>query len=473
MRLCVGFFVFWAFVWGGAPAQAATLPPSVLSALEAAGVPAAEVAVTVQEVGSAKALLRWNGARVMNPASVMKLVTTWAALETLGPAHVWRTEVYYRGTLKNGVLEGDLHLKGSGDPALTIERFGLLLRDLRARGVSDIRGDLVLDRGRFRLEKGDPAAFDGDGFAAYNTLPDALLLNFQALRLTLIPGQKDVKALPLPELAGLVLDNRITPSAAACGSDWDEGLRVDWQPAARKLLVSGTYPASCGERVWNLSLPESGDYLLSAFRPLWQELGGRFSGTVRDAPVPAQAQLVTATHSPPLSQIIRDINKFSNNVMARQLFLTLGSEFLGDARPATPADGEAAVRGFLAQRKLPMPELVMENGAGLSRKERISADSLNRLLLAAWAGATMPEFVSSLPVVSVDGTMRRRLPESEVSGRAHIKSGSLSNVKSIAGYVLAGSGKRYAVVFLANHPKAGATRPAQDALLKCVWGGAR
>ncbi|MDD5297192.1 MAG: D-alanyl-D-alanine carboxypeptidase/D-alanyl-D-alanine-endopeptidase [Rhodocyclaceae bacterium] len=465
MTFCV-FVLLWTPF-----AQASSLPATVLSALEAADIPPGDVAVTVQEVGSRKPLLNWNAGKAMNPASVMKLLTTWTALETLGPAYTWRTDVYYRGTLRNGVLDGDLYIKGSGDPALTIERFGLLLRDLRARGLSEIRGDLVLDRGRFQVDKGDPGAFDGEGLSPYNTLPDALLLNFKALRLTLLPEAKGVKILPVPELAGLVLENRITLSTDACGSDWDDGLKADWQPSGARLALSGAYPVACGERVWNLSPMDPADYLWRAFRPLWQELGGKLSGGPREAPVPEGARLLSATYSPPLSQAVRDINKFSNNVMARQLFLTLGAE--RGARPAALADGAAAVRAWLNEARLPMPELVLENGAGLSRKERISAASLNRLLLAAWASPVMPEFVSSLPIVAVDGTMRKRLAETGVAGRAHIKSGSLANVKTIAGYVTAKNGRRYAVVFLANHANAAAARPAQDALLQWVWAGAR
>jgi D-alanyl-D-alanine carboxypeptidase/D-alanyl-D-alanine-endopeptidase (penicillin-binding protein 4) len=464
--------IFWAFVLWTSLAQAASLPEPVLSALQTAGIPSADVAVTVQEVESGKPLLNWNGGKAMNPASVMKLLTTWTALETLGPAYAWRTEVYYKGKLSGGVLDGDLYFKGSGDPALAIERFGLLLRDLRARGLKEIKGDLVLDRERFQIDNSDPGAFDGEGLSAYNTLPDSLLLNFKALRLTLLPGAKRVEVLPVPELSGLLLESRIQPAAGDCG-EWDDGLKAEWDAGAMRLALSGSFPLACGEKIWNLSLMDPAEYLYRAFQPLWRELGGSLAGHLRQAPVPADAHFLAATVSPPLSQVIRDINKFSNNVMARQLFLTLGAIALAGERPATPADGNAAVRAFLMRKKLAMPELVMENGAGLSRRASISANSLNRLLLAAWASPTMPEFVSSLPIVAVDGTMRKRLKESGVAGRAHIKTGSLGNAKTLAGYVTAKNGKRYAVVFLANHANASLAKPAQDALLLWVRDGGR
>lgn len=448
------------------------LPPPVLSALKEAGVPAEAVSVSVQEIGSRQPLIHWNAHKAMNPASVMKLLTTEAALEVLGPAYTWKTEAWTAGRLEDGVLTGDLYIRGGGDPALTIERFELFLRELKARGIREVRGDLVLDRSWHQSQGGDPGSFDGDPLAPYNTLPDALILNFQALRLTLVPTSKAVSILPVPHLAGLQLINTIRPVSGPCG-EWDEGLKAEWQPVTATLSVSGNYPSSCGERTWNLSPGNASDYFYRAFLSLWQELGGILSGPVREGQVPQDARLLATTISAPLSQAIRDINKFSNNLMARQLFLTLGAESPGPRRPATAADGDAAVRRWLSEAKLSMPGLVLENGSGLSRKERISADSLNNLLLHAWRRPTMPEFVSSLPIVAVDGTMRRRLANSGVAGSAHIKSGSLMDVKSIGGYVTARDGRRYTVVFIANHPRAGLTRPAQDALLQWVWAGVR
>ncbi|MBL8488981.1 MAG: D-alanyl-D-alanine carboxypeptidase, partial [Rhodocyclaceae bacterium] len=167
-----------------------------------------------------------------------------------------------------------------------------------------------------------------------------------------------------------------------------------------------------------------------------------------------------------LADVVRDINKFSNNVMARQLFLTLGANGGG---PATADRAEAAIKAWLEAKNLRMPELVLENGSGLSRRERMSADSLARLLAAAWKSPVMPEFISSLPLTAVDGTMQRRLKTNAVAGQAHIKTGTLEGVKTMAGYVLDRAGRRQIVVLLVNHPNAAAAQPAQDALLQWVY----
>jgi D-alanyl-D-alanine carboxypeptidase/D-alanyl-D-alanine-endopeptidase (penicillin-binding protein 4) len=202
---------------------------------------------------------------------------------------------------------------------------------------------------------------------------------------------------------------------------------------------------------------------------LWQELGGSFEGRVRDGPLPDGAVPLAAIESPTLAEAVRDTNKYSNNVMARQILLTLGAE--RGAVPAGEAQGAAAIRAWLDGKGLRFPELVIENGAGLSRSERISAEHLGRLLLAAWRSPVMPEFMASLPVAGVDGTMKRRLDGQAAAGHAHVKSGSLDGVRTMAGYVLDKDGRRWVLVFLVNHPQAGATRAAQDALLEWVYGG--
>ncbi|MDP2795091.1 MAG: D-alanyl-D-alanine carboxypeptidase/D-alanyl-D-alanine-endopeptidase [Sulfurisoma sp.] len=444
------------------------LPPPVARALKAAGIPRSAVAVVVQETGAVFPRVGINAGQAMNPASVMKLVTTFAALELLGPAHAWRTEALAapQDLLADGVLAGDLVLRGSGDPRLTFEQFWLLLRQLRARGLRDIRGDLVLDRSAFPAIGHDEAAFDGKPQRPYNVGPDALLLNFKAVRLTLIPAADPERILALPEPAPANLDivNLIKLNGGGCG-DWKDGLRADVSRHGSnggnyRLILTGSYPAACGEQRWNLNVLSHADYVLGVFRQLWTELGGSIKGTVRDGTAPDGARLLASIDSAPLAEIVRDINKFSNNVMARQVFLTLGQKVGG---------GDTAIRSWLDAKDLRFPELVLDNGSGLSRLERISAENMTRLLAAAWRSAVMPELMASLPLVAVDGTMKKRLVGNGAAGQAHIKTGSLDGVRTLAGYVLDRRGRRQIVVFFVNHPNAAAAQPAQDALLQWVY----
>ena len=447
------------------PALADGLPPNVLGALKAAQIPAASVSVVVQPVDAGKPLVAHNAAQAMNPASVMKLVTTYAALDLLGPAWTWKTTAWTEAAAVDGILSGNLYLKGSGDPRFAIEHLASLLRQLQARGIRHIAGDVVLDRSAFDVPAIDPGAFDDKPMRPYNVGPDALLINFRALRFTLLPDGGRVRLLMETPSEGLRVDNRLRPGEGGCGSNWKDFIDVRLVPenSGNRLEFTGAYSPQCGEKALNLSPLPADAQAGGLFRALWKELGGTLGGQVRAGSVPAGARLAATHESPPLADAVRDINKFSNNVMARQVYLTLGN----DGAPASAERARRRIGDWLNARGLRFAELEIENGSGLSRRERISADSLNRLLLDAWKNPVMPEFVASMPIVGIDGTMKKRLNGSEATGRAHIKTGTLDGVKTAAGYALDAQGRRYAVTFLINHPKAQAGGPAIDALL--VW----
>ncbi len=457
---------------GGALAQA--LPRAVTEVLTKTQVPLDNVSIVVKEVGAKEAALSWNADKAMNPASVIKLVTTFAALELLGPAYAWKTEVLIAGNLRHGTLSGDLVLKGAGDPKLSVERFWLLLRQLRERGLSTISGDLVLDRSFFESAPHDPGGFDGEPLNSYNVGPDALLLNFKTVRFHFLPSVDDKSVSISPDLrpAQLEIVNRVKLIDGPCG-DWRERVVADIQaPAPTRLRVSftGSFSRRCGERVWNLSLLDHARFVGGVFAGLWRDVGGAWNGVVKIAPAPADARLIATLESPPLADAIRDINKYSNNVMARQLFLTLSAEL--NKQPGNAAASAQIIRDWLARKDIPATELIMENGSGLSRIERISAATLAHLLEAAWKSSVMPEFMSSLSLVGVDGTLRKRGRNGKsdsIAGQAHIKSGSLNDARAMAGYVLDAGGRRWIVVMLVNHANAPLTQGAQDALLSGVY----
>jgi D-alanyl-D-alanine carboxypeptidase/D-alanyl-D-alanine-endopeptidase (penicillin-binding protein 4) len=445
---------------GSSAARAAELPPVVSRALAEAGIPLAAVGVVVQAVSGGPALVSHHAQQAMNPASAMKLLTTYAGLELLGPAYTWRSEALAETRPIAGQLDGHLYLRGSGDPRLGLEQFWLLLRQLRARGVSEIGGDLVLDRSAFAIPPHDPGAFDQQPLRPYNVGPDALLVNFKSIRLTLQAdtAQQAVAVFAETPNDGLQIDNRLTLAREPCG-DWREQVGVT--VAGATIVLTGSFAAACGEKALNLAPWDADVQIEGLFRALWRELGGRFNGRVRSGRAPAGASPLAVQESPTLGEIVREINKYSNNVMARQLFLSLDRE-----RPATADGARREVARWLQAKGLQLPELVLDNGSGLSRSERISADSLARLLQAAWQSPVMPELIASLPIAGVDGTLRTRFNEGSASGRAHLKSGYLEGVRAIAGYLLDLRGERWIVVCLINDPRARLGKPAIDALLR-------
>lgn len=443
----------------------AELPPAVANALKEGGIPLSSVAVVVHGVDADQALIWHNAQQAMNPASAMKLVTTYAALELLGPAYTWKTEALTDLAPLNGQTIGNLYLRGSGDPRLALEQFWLLLRQLRARGVKDIGGDLILDRSAFALPNHDAAEFENEPLRPYNAGPDALLVNLKSLRLTLTAGaeKKVVKVIAETPSDDLRLDNRLKLTDDACG-DWRERIKVKVNgESIDSIELTGSFSANCGDKALNLSPWPANVQVERLFRALWRELGGTLRGKVRDGLTPTTARPLAVQESPALGEVVRDINKYSNNVMARQVFLTLAAE-----RPATPEGARRRIKAWLADKELKLPGLVLDNGSGLSRGEHISADGLSQLLLAAWKSPVMPELMSSLPLAGVDGTLKKRLGDSAASGRAHLKTGYLEGVRAIAGYVLDSSGKRWVVVFLINDQKSRQGKPAMDALLRWV-----
>ena len=463
---------FWCSVAGLVCAQdsLSRLPQTVAHALAQAGIPDGSVGIFVQDVLATRPLLALGEDRSLNPASTIKLLTTFAALDQLGPAHQWTTDVYLDGVLQGDVLNGNLILKGYGDPRMTLENFWLMLRNLRARGLREIRGDLVLDRSYFLREDGDAANFDNEPTRPYNTPPDALLVNFKALHLQFVPDpeRSTLRIVTEPALPQIQVLNNVTLDTEPCG-DWVSRLKLTalGDSANARLLFSGNYSITCGERERRYSVLGHPQYVHGLFTLLWRELGGTFAGGVRDMDKPAGARLLLAHRTQTLAEIVRDINKFSNNVMARQLYLALGAITLG--APASSEKSARSVGQWLSGRGLSFPELMLENGSGLSRIERISAKNLGQLLLVAHRTAVMPEFIASLPLVAVDGTMKKRLAGADIAGQAHIKTGTLSGVRAIAGYVLDAKGRTMVVVFIINHLRAPAAASTQDALLKWIY----
>ncbi|MDR2924601.1 MAG: D-alanyl-D-alanine carboxypeptidase/D-alanyl-D-alanine-endopeptidase [Azoarcus sp.] len=468
------------------PVQAApmgNLPPTVSAELMRGNIPADAVSVWVQPVDADQPALAFNAERPMNPASVMKLVTTFAALEVLGPERTWMTRIAIAASPReSGAPLGSFYLVGDGDPMLTYERLWRILRRLRSMGYSTIEGDIVLDHSALVMPPHDPNAFDGKGLRPYNGSGDGLLIHFNTQQLALFPGRNErdpVRLVAEPPLWGVEIDNQLVTSTRSC-EPWHRDLEAHFGKNGR-LTLTGSLPAGCGPRMWANSPLDPSEYGVAMVRSLWWELGGTVRGRVRNGVVPAEAQVLIFDESESLGVVVRTMNKWSSNVLARQLLALVGRASLemggGGFAPRSPAAdmvsaGADAARRSLAAAGINVSGLVIENGSGLSRNERIRADSLGALLIRAWQRPWMPDFVASLPVAGLDGTVRRRLKDSPVRGHAHLKTGTINDVKSIAGYVLDRNGRRHAVVMMINHPEAVGSQNAQDALIEWVWSGA-
>ncbi len=451
----------------------APLPTAVVAAFQQAQVPLHAVSILITPLSltdaakstPSKPRLAHRASAEMNPASVMKLITTSAGLSMLGPDFTWRTRVLMDGPVVNGVLQGNLYVKGSGDPKLVVERLQSLLQDVMAKGLLDVKGDIILDGSVFDLPSKNAASFDDEPLRPYNVAPQGLLLNFNALLFKFTPdvAQGVAKVESEPPLANVQWPSSVPLSAGGC-QDWRGQLRADFSHPD-SIRFNGTYPSTCGEQKWPVAYVQPNSFAPRMVQAVWAQLGGKLQGQVRHGLTPAHATLWHEGLSLPLSDIVADINKFSNNVMAQQLFLTLssqqGSGSFENSRPLVLQWW----RQHLGDQKPP----VLDNGSGLSREERSNAQALSALLQLAARSPYADALHNSLAIAGVDGTAARlkdRLPQSVAIGRARLKSGSLKDVASLAGYVEGLSGQRYVFVVIVNHPHANAARPALDKLLE-------
>lgn len=402
----------------------------------------------VVDVQSGDVVVDWNSAVSRNPASTIKLLTTLVALDELGPAYRWRTEVFARGKLEDGILHGDLVLKGYGDPFLVTERVWELVQDIRHEGIREIRGDLIIDDSWFDVGEYDPAAFDNQPLRAYNVAPSAMLMNFKVVRYWFEPAGDKVAVRLDPPLTNIAVDNRLRTVASSCRG-FQRGIAVNMNEAMDEVTFSGRFPSGCRRYAMDRAALSHNEFVYGLFDVMWRDSDGTLDGGWRSGIVAEEEEPMLTFYSLPLHDMISRVNKHSNNVMARQLVYTLAAEKLG--APGTETAGTELMHDWLVANGLESCCTAIANGAGLSRNARIAAKDMSAFLQFAWRQPYMPEYLSSLSLAGLDGTLRRRFDFNGLTGQAHMKTGSLDDVSAIAGYLQARDGRRYVVVSIINH----------------------
>ena len=465
-----------------------TLPVPVAQMLRAANIPEDALGVFAMRLADGEVLLAHGAERSLQPASTLKLLTAIVALDRLGPAFRARTELATAAAITRGRLDGDLILRGGGDPDFDWQALRRMLQQLRFQGVQRIAGDVVLDRTLFepaRTDVGLPP-FDETPEFRYNVVPDALLLNTNLLQVDLASDARKVRSQMTPTL------ERVTIAAAnmklvdrRC-EDWEDGWRLPdvlrLSGGRIRIVLHGEFPANCSTTT-AINVLDRVVFADRIVRALWRELGGRFDGRVRDGSAPPGTRMLAEHKSRPLGEFVREVSKRSDNPVTRQLYLMLGthngsgtSPDAGSGAPAptaTSARAERVVREWLVSHGLGDDGLILENGSGLSRRERIPASLLAGVLFAAARSDWAPEFIAALPIVGVDAGMARRLGDSPAARRGRFKTGSLRNVVSIAGYVPDVTGQVCVLVAIINQEPTGpewakSTRPVLDGLIDWV-----
>ncbi len=464
------------------PAARAELPEPVARLMAAADIPHDAIGVVVMRGNTT--LLSNMPQAPMQPASTMKLVTTLVGLEQLGPVFRGRTELRTAGEVVKGTLKGDLVLRGGADADFDGEQLERMLQALRNQGIKRIAGKLVIDRQLFnptRTDVGIPP-FDESPEAYYNVIPDAAMVNKNMLQLDMRSDGGKLQLAMEPALEKVTVASNMTLVDADCAK-WEDGWKLPDVVRERggklKVVLNGTFPKNCA-RTNSINTVDRQDYLDRLFRRKWREVGGAITGETIEGPTPPESRLLAAHVSRTLPEVVRDINKPSDNALARTVFLSLGSlepdpvlgsrPIAGVATETTLIRADLAVRNWMRSHEIDDTGLVTENGSGLSRLERISAQQMAGLLHAGLRSNWAPEFQASLPIVAVDGTMRKRLKDSPAAARARLKTGTLRNVVALAGYVPDASGQLCVVAAMINsdNVKDGKGRAVLDALIDWV-----
>jgi D-alanyl-D-alanine carboxypeptidase/D-alanyl-D-alanine-endopeptidase (penicillin-binding protein 4) len=464
-----------------------TIPRIITSSLERNQIPLDAISIAVTEIEprkpgkhQGKAILGWRDTEPMNPASTMKVLTTLAGLDILGPQYRWRTKIFTDGIIRQGTLQGNLYLQGSGDPKLIPEELAKLMKDLQALGIQKIDGNLFFDRSAYAPSVMEHNTIDGEALRAYNVPPDPLLYAFRTLSFQLGKSRTAdfIDIGYTPTLSQLKIVNQMQLVDRSC-DNWKSNIRFNLDPEtpvstdqAINAQFSGSFPSACKGVNFNVVALDANTFLTQGFAAAWEQAGGTWVKPPigKDGTVPLAARLLLQFEGIPLADDVQDINKYSNNVMARQLLLTMALEKMG--KPATTMNGELVIQSWLKQNGLQFSNLVIENGSGLSRNEAISADQMNQLLLKARNLPVGEVFYNSLPIAGTDGTMRNRLMSQlrkflhlKKKPEARMKTGSLADVRAISGYVVSKSGRMYAVSSFINHPNAWKGLEAHDQLL--------
>jgi serine-type D-Ala-D-Ala carboxypeptidase/endopeptidase (penicillin-binding protein 4) len=440
-----------------AAGSAGAVPAAITQLLAAQRLPSSALSFVIVDADTGRVVMSHNPDTPRSPASTIKTITTFAALDVLGPAFIWQTRAWLH--------DGDLYLQGAGDPYMTLERWWSFVQDLRAQGLNSIAGDIVIDNSAFSLPKEDLGAFDGRPNRTYNVAPDALMVNFQSIEFSLAANadthRVEIVASPAP--ANLEVENHISYTPGRCGG---AAARVDFKVASAewdRVVFSGALSPHCAAQSFARVLLQPTTYAFGTFVKLWRESAGEFDGKLRIASTPPDAKLLYTFDSLSLAEIVRLTNKHSNNLMARHLLLTLGKERYGS--PATLEKGAAALADWSRERGFDLSGVDIDNGSGLSRSTHITVLQMAKILSAAYHSAFAPEYLASFPLAGMDGTLRSRM-KSSPAGAVRLKTGHLDGVSGVAGFVTASSGKTFVLVSLVNSARAdfGAAEPVHAAL---------
>jgi len=427
------------------------LPQGIETAIKRSGIPKKDISIYIKEAGeSNRVVASLNASLTRTPASVIKVLTTYAAVLKLGFDYRWPTQFYMRGRLKNGTLHGDLIVKGFGDPTLDADDLEDIVLQIKSKGIDKITGNIVIDRSYFKVGNKNSSKFDENPYSPYNAMPDAMMFNERVSTICVAPNKNDVHK-KHPD-SSFVIHNQLQRVNKPCRGRYSWPLvKIDDSKAVPEVWLKGKISKRCGNRNICKVITKPYKSFYYGLKDALHHAGVTLKGSMRLRKVPQDARILFTHYSQPLEKIVSKTAKKSNNLYARHLLLFLGAKLYG--APATLDKGRRAVLQILREYcALGSGTLKIDNGSGLSRSARLNAKILATMLDNAYERYGM-RWMRTLSIAGVDGTIKKRFRGTVVRNRAWMKTGTLKRVKNIAGYVKSKKGRYYTSVIIVNTKK--------------------
>ena len=427
------------------------LPAGINSIINKSGIPKNDISIYIKEAGNGgRELASLNASKTRTPASVIKVLSTYAAVLKLGFDYRWPTQFYTVGKLENGVLKGDLVVKGFGDPTLSTRDLKSIVANIKAKGIKKITGNIVIDRTYFNVGTKNNSGFDKNTYSPYNAMPDAMMFNERISTICVTPNKNDVRKKVID--GSYKIKNNLQRVNKPCKGRYSwPGFKIDNSSAIPEVWLRGKISKKCGKRDICKVITKPYKSFYYALKDVLTKEGVKVSGSMRLHKVPSNANILFTHYSRSLEKIISKTAKKSNNLYARHLLLLLGAKIYG--APSTLAKGSKAIEYILRSKgALGRGTLKIDNGSGLSRTSKLNAKLLAQMYDNAYTRYGK-RWMTTLSIAGVDGTIKRRFRGTVVRNRAWMKTGTLNRVKNIGGYVKSRSGRMYTVVILVNTKK--------------------
>lgn len=431
----------------------ASLPQGIEDIIASYPIDKRSLSIDIHDLHSGLNVGSHNTHAIMTPASVVKVLTTYAALLHLGYDYRWSTLFYYTGTINNGTLYGDLIVKPYGDPNLKHESIQAIAMQIKSKGINAIRGNIIIDRSFFNIGNQDTSGFDERPYIPYNAMPDSMMFNERVTTLNITPHRGKVKVeTDFKDDSFKIINNAKVVYGSCRGSRAWPKIEINKEYEKPLIIVSGTISNRCPTREIKRVITKPYKSFFYALKEALQSVGVTNQSGLQLLTKPQNAKPLFIYKSRTLEQSVAIINKESNNVMARQLMLTLGAYIYN--RPSTLYKGRQAIETILAKHGIDLTsQCHIDNGCGLSRTSKLRALDLSRVLISAYSRYGQ-RWLNTLSIAGVDGTTKRRFKRSLIKNRGWFKTGTIKGVKNIVGYVRGKSGNLYSVVILVNCKKA-------------------